>query len=251
MAALAVAIVGAPLTMSFLALETTGDFPLALAILMAVTLVSVVVRRSFGYSFATWRLHLRGESIRSAQDIGWMRALTVARLMRADLPRTPADASLADFKAEFPLGAASWVAAVDAGGRDAGLISVAEAHLAATETAAGPASLAPLLRAAKAVLRPEMNIKEAADLFERDGERSPGRRRRSRQFAADRPFDRGTCAASLYRGAGAGAQRSFRRTLVGEGLSVAEDQAPFHDYLSIGVKFEYGQDLTYFWCIEL
>jgi chloride channel protein, CIC family len=166
MAALAVAIVGAPLTMSFLALETTGDFPLALAILMAVTLVAVVVRRSFGYSFATWRLHLRGESIRSAQDIGWMRALTVARLMRADLPRTPADRSLADFKAEFPLGAASWVAAVDAAGRYAGLISVAEAHLAATETAAGPASLAPLLRAAKAVLRPDMNIKEAADLFE-------------------------------------------------------------------------------------
>jgi len=39
--------------------------------------VSVIVRRAFGYSFATWRLHLRGESIRSAQDVGWIRALTV------------------------------------------------------------------------------------------------------------------------------------------------------------------------------
>jgi hypothetical protein len=32
---------------------------------------------------------------------------------------------------------------------------------------------------------------------------------------------------------------------------VAEDQAPFHDYLSIGVKFEDGQDLTYIWSAAL
>ncbi|PWB93029.1 DUF3047 domain-containing protein [Methylosinus sporium] len=31
----------------------------------------------------------------------------------------------------------------------------------------------------------------------------------------------------------------------------AEDVAPFHDYLSIGVKFEDGQDLTYFWSAGL
>lgn len=33
--------------------------------------------------------------------------------------------------------------------------------------------------------------------------------------------------------------------------AVAEDQPPFHDYLSIGVKFEDGQDLTYFWSAAL
>jgi hypothetical protein len=33
--------------------------------------------------------------------------------------------------------------------------------------------------------------------------------------------------------------------------TVAEDQVPFHDYLSIGVKFEDGQDLTYFWSAAL
>ncbi len=33
--------------------------------------------------------------------------------------------------------------------------------------------------------------------------------------------------------------------------AVAEDRAPFHDYLSIGVKFEDGQDLTYFWSAAL
>jgi hypothetical protein len=33
--------------------------------------------------------------------------------------------------------------------------------------------------------------------------------------------------------------------------AVAEDKAPFHDYLSIGVKFEDGQDLTYIWSAAL
>jgi hypothetical protein len=33
--------------------------------------------------------------------------------------------------------------------------------------------------------------------------------------------------------------------------AVAEDQAPVHDYLSIGVKFEDGQDFTYIWSAAL
>jgi len=37
-----------------------------------------VTRELFGYSFATWRFHLRGETIRSAADIGWLRDLTSA-----------------------------------------------------------------------------------------------------------------------------------------------------------------------------
>ena len=83
MGALSVAIVGGPLTMSFLVLETTGDFGLSAATLTASIVASVIVRETFGYSFSTWRLHLRGESIRSAIDVGWMRLLTVARMMRA------------------------------------------------------------------------------------------------------------------------------------------------------------------------
>ena len=38
-----------------------------------------MTRELFGYSFATWRFHLRGETIRSAADVGWIRDLTVAR----------------------------------------------------------------------------------------------------------------------------------------------------------------------------
>jgi CIC family chloride channel protein len=82
MSALATAIVGGPMTMTFLALESTENFAVTMAVLAASILAAVTVKRLFGYSFATWRFHLRGENIRSAVDIGWIKSLTVARMMR-------------------------------------------------------------------------------------------------------------------------------------------------------------------------
>ena len=89
MSGMAVAIVGGPLTMGFLALEETGSLPMTIAVLAACVISALTVRRTFGYSFATWRFHLRGESIRSAVDIGWMRNLTVGRMMRREVPHGP------------------------------------------------------------------------------------------------------------------------------------------------------------------
>ena len=102
MAALAVGIVGGPMTMAFLALETTGDLGIASAVLAASIVSAVVVRETFGYSFSTWRLHLRGETIRSAHDVGRMRSLTVSRMMRSDLRTVAASLSLDAFRAIFP-----------------------------------------------------------------------------------------------------------------------------------------------------
>ena len=91
MGALSVSIIGGPLTMTFIALETTGDLWLTAAVLIAVIISAQVTREVFGYSFATWRFHLRGETIRSAADIGWIRDLTVGRMMRRDLQTVPVD----------------------------------------------------------------------------------------------------------------------------------------------------------------
>ncbi len=167
MTALAVAIVGGPLTMSFLALEITGDFQLVIMVLIASTIVSVIVRQTFGYSFATWRLHLRGESIRSAQDISWMRTLTVSRMMKTDVRTVRSDQKIADFMEEFPLGSTQWVVATDPGGRYAGLVSVTDAHLSVSNGEDPQAPIETLLRYQEDVLLPGMNIKEAADVFER------------------------------------------------------------------------------------
>ena len=167
MAGLSVTIVGGPLTMSFLALETTGDFPLSILILAATTLVSVIVRRTFGYSFATWRLHLRGESIRSAQDIGWIRALTVRRLMLSDVETTFVDSSIGSFLQNHPLGSTYWVIATDPFGRYAGMIALSDAHTISLDDEKCREPLGSLLQHMKTVLTPDINIREAADIFEK------------------------------------------------------------------------------------
>ncbi len=166
MAGLSVTVIGGPLTMSFLALEATGDYALSILILATTTLDSVLVRRLFGYSFATWRLHLRGESIRSAQDVGWIRSLTVGRLMRRDIETTYADATLSSFLESHPLGSDYWIVATDPFGRYAGMVSLNEAHTMTFDDVRCRQPLTALLRHIDVVLTRDMNIQEAARMFE-------------------------------------------------------------------------------------
>lgn len=125
MAALAAAIVGAPMTMAMLILEGTHDFVLASAVMVAVLVANTVVRQVFGYSFSTWRLHLRGENIRSARDVGWVRNLSAGKMMRKDANHTAHDISVDEFRRRFPLGSTERVVLEDATGHYAGVVPVA------------------------------------------------------------------------------------------------------------------------------
>src|SRR5271169_4246788 len=133
MGALSAAIVGGPLTMTFLVLESTGNLGVAGGVLAASIATALVVRETFGYSFTTWRLHLRGETIRGGQDVGWLRDLTVARMMVPSPPVFPANESARAFRQAHPIGSANVVVAVGEGGRYQGLINVPEAHALAIE----------------------------------------------------------------------------------------------------------------------
>lgn len=127
MGSLGVAIVGGPLTMSFLVLESTRDFGVSAATLAASLIGSTIVRERFGYSFSTWRLHLRGETIRSARDVGWMRKLTAGRMMRTSFSTIAAGATIAEFRRRFPLGSRTFVVAIDETQHYAGIALVADA----------------------------------------------------------------------------------------------------------------------------
>jgi len=167
MCALAVSIVGGPLTMTFLVLETTGDLAITGVALAASVIASLTVRELFGYSFSTWRLHLRGETIRSAHDVGWIRNLTVGRMMRTSISTVRADETLAEFRQQFPLGSATRVIAVDRDGRYAGLVLVAEAHAPETVAKHEARTVGDIARYKDVVLRPQMNVREAIALFDR------------------------------------------------------------------------------------
>ncbi|WP_140719163.1 MULTISPECIES: chloride channel protein [Gammaproteobacteria] len=128
MAALAAAVVGAPMTMAMLVLEGTHDFVLASAVMAAVLVANTVVRQAFGYSFSTWRLHLRGGTITSARDVGWVHALTAGKMMRQGTGTIAADASVEEFRRRFPLGSSTRVALLDAQQRYAGIVPVATVY---------------------------------------------------------------------------------------------------------------------------
>lgn len=163
MAALSVSIVGGPMTLALLMLETTHDFALMGVVLTASLLSSALTREWFGYSFSTWRLHLRGSNIRSARDIGWVMNLTAARMMRRDWVSVPDDYTIAQFRNRVPLGSTSKALMVDAAGRYRGIVPTAAAYAPDLPDDAPITSLAQL---ADVVLRPDDDARTILPLFD-------------------------------------------------------------------------------------
>jgi CIC family chloride channel protein len=164
MSALAASVIGGPLTMIFIALETTNDLWLTTLVLIAVIISAQVTREAFGYSFATWRFHLRGETIRSAADVGWMRELTVGKMMRQDVQTVHASTNVASFRETFPLGSVAYVVAVDEGARYVGLVLVADIH---ASEALPDKSIKDYVHYTEEMLLPGMAVKESVLAFDR------------------------------------------------------------------------------------
>jgi CIC family chloride channel protein len=166
MAAMAVAIIGGPMTMSLLVLETTHDFALTGVAVTAGLCASTLVRETFGFSFSTWRMHTRGQAIRSARDVGWVRNLTVGKMMQRSADTVPAAMSVAEFRRRFPLGSASYVVLADATGRYAGIVDAAQAF---DSTVAEDAELGTLADLQGVALEPQQHIREAMSIFDTHG----------------------------------------------------------------------------------
>ena len=166
MAALAVAVIGGPFTMAMLVLEATRNFSLTGAVLAAALVASTLVREVFGYSFSTWRLHLRGETIKSARDIGWVRTLTAGRMMRRETRETDATTTISAFRRRFPLGATSRVVLVDGEGRYAGIVQTAAAY---AEGLDGTAAVSSVAINREAALTAELDIVAVMKRFDASG----------------------------------------------------------------------------------
>lgn len=166
MGSVAAGVIGAPLTMVFLILEGTGNFPMTVGVLVGVIISSTIVRISFGYSFSTWRFHQRGIAIRSPHDIGWLADLTVGRLMRQDPKTVNEDTPLSVLREEFPLGTAKRVFVTSATGAYRGTLDATVVHDGkydkTLDVTAGSLATLP-----ETSLRPFQNVKTALALFEK------------------------------------------------------------------------------------
>jgi CIC family chloride channel protein len=169
MATLGVAIVGGPLTMSFLVLEMTRNVDVTAVVLAGCIVTSICVRFMFGHSFSTWRLHLRGETIRSANDVGWLRNLTVERMMRSDVAKCPTTVTIAACRHEFLLGSRQAVVVVNNSDDYCGLVSLPDLYSGELDSIADEIQVVELAKYIDVALLPEMNVKTAMKIFDDSG----------------------------------------------------------------------------------
>ena len=165
MGAVAAGVVGAPMTMIFLVLESTTDFSATMGVTVAVVIAALVVRHWFGYSFATWRFHLRGVALHSPHDIGWLQDLQVAKLMRQDFAVVPPSMPLAELCRQFPLTESRRVFVVNENGGYEGYIDLVEAHSSELLESAEQLTANDIARGTEHFLTPGQPVRETLDLF--------------------------------------------------------------------------------------
>jgi CIC family chloride channel protein len=165
MGAVAAGVVGAPITMILLVLEATSDFSATLGVTVAVVVAVLVVRQWFGYSFATWRFHLRGVALHSPHDVGWLHDLQVANLMRRDFAVVPVDLPIGELCRQFPIDATTRIFVVDDKGGYRGHIDLLEAHGAPHGDSAARITAGDIARGAEHFLTPGQPVRETLDHF--------------------------------------------------------------------------------------
>jgi CIC family chloride channel protein len=166
MGSVAAAIVGAPLTMVFLVLEATGNAPITAGTLVGVIIAVTITRVSFGFSFSTWRFHVRGKGIRGAYDVGWIADLTVARLMRTDPKVVPISMTLRELREAFPPGSAKYAFTSDPEGNYAGTFDLGEIYDRQYDDVADFVLAADLAGPKSDCLLPMENVRAAMMRFE-------------------------------------------------------------------------------------
>jgi chloride channel protein, CIC family len=165
MGSVAAGVVGAPMTMIFLVLESTSDFSATMGVTVAVVIAALLVRHWFGYSFATWRFHLRGVALHSPHDIGWLHELRVAKLMRQDFVAVPPTMPLAELCRQFPIGESRRVFVVGEKGGYEGYIDLVEAHATDLPDNGDTLTAGDIARGADHFLTPGQPVRETLDLF--------------------------------------------------------------------------------------
>lgn len=162
MGGVAASIVGAPITIVLLILEMTGNLPATTSVLMGVLVASGLTRHYFGYSFSTWRFHLRGLRIQGAHDVGWVTEITIATLMTTELATVQAGDRAADLKPMADAHPAKYFYVVDAENRYLGRLDRAaiDAATADPERTAGA-----MAKDRDRHLFPQQHIRQALDQF--------------------------------------------------------------------------------------
>jgi CIC family chloride channel protein len=166
MGAVGAAIIGAPVTMILLVLETTGSYDITIGVIVSVVLASFASRHWFGYSFSTWRFHQRGLRLSGAFDIGWLADITARQLMRRDPTFISVNEALETARQSFPVGAVKRLFGLEETGAFRGVVDTAALHLAPPPTEGEARRVGDLLPTPEEPILPSTPIRSILKQFE-------------------------------------------------------------------------------------
>ncbi|MEE8532342.1 MAG: chloride channel protein [Alphaproteobacteria bacterium] len=98
MAAVASAVLGAPISTILIVFELTGDYGITIAVMIASAVSSVVTQQVPGRSFFHWQLERRGIDIKRDRAASILKTITVREVMNETVQRIPRDISLDDIR---------------------------------------------------------------------------------------------------------------------------------------------------------
>jgi CIC family chloride channel protein len=169
MAAVGASVIGSPLAMIFLVLETTGDYEATLVVAAGAVTASFLTDRLFGYSFATWRFQQRGLALEGGHDVSRLESATIAEIIRTPKRSLAANATLDEVLRAVSTAGGRGTAVYNLDGSFVGLIDVRLVEaLEPVDDAPLPIVAAELVYETAPVITPRTTLAEILDVFRND-----------------------------------------------------------------------------------
>ncbi len=171
MAAVAAAVLGAPISTILIAFELTGDYKLTIGVMVAVVISSLLTQSIFGRSFFQWQLDQRGLGEQPDHYERYLKETRVETLLHSDFVAIREGASLDEVRRRIVESAQGELFVVDGEERLVGTITYADLHTHAfpddTEAVAEEPSFDRVMRRKPPVLAAGDSLEEASRAFGR------------------------------------------------------------------------------------
>lgn len=172
MGAVAGAVMGAPMSTILIVFEMTGDYAMAIALMLGVVMATSLTHVVTGRSLFTWQLERRGVNLRGGREIGLLKQIRVADVMKDDYTAIGPDADL--YEIGDKLSDARWgeLFVIDGDGRLIGVITMADMALAEQAPGEGdtPRTAGDIARLDPPMLQANDELREAIGFIDRAGE---------------------------------------------------------------------------------
>lgn len=162
MGAVAGAVLGAPISTMLIIFELTADYKLTIAVMIAVSLSSLITRQLYGHSFFSRQLAQRGIAIDAARESALLRTVPVAEVMVESFRSIQADAPFERLTEMFREAAQPEIYVLDQEGAVLGEVEFADVSGAIFEPGHDtPALAADALRRVKDVIASDETLESA------------------------------------------------------------------------------------------